>query len=315
MASRHDLAIKALGIIAAAAIAAACDGSEPGRASAAAVAPTVAALSVAAAAATPAATDIPTAGPTDPHGEPSPGTATSPPQVPLIEQDIAYGESATRNLVGFLAMPADATEPLPGIIAIHDASGLTDDIKVTARQLAARGYVVLAVDLFGGVRANTPEEAQPLLKALITDPDAARTNLKLAYEYLDKYALAPKIGTIGWSLGGGWSLQTALMLPDQIDAVVMYYGQIVNRESALDTLKMPILGFFGGLDESVAVRDVQYFRSTLSSLGKPAEIVIYSGARQGFASPQSANYDAKAAAESWEKTTAFLEQSLRRAPQ
>ena len=101
------------------------------------------------------------------------------------------------------------------------------------------------------------------------------------------------------------------MLPDQLDAVVVYYGQIVNRESALDTLKMPILGFFGALDESIAVRDVQYFRSTLSSLGKPAEIVIYSDARQGFANPKSANYDEKVASESWQKTIAFLDESLK----
>jgi carboxymethylenebutenolidase len=217
-------------------------------------------------------------------------------------------------LVVFLARPADATEPLPGIIVIHDSSGLTDDIKEITRRLASRGYVALAVDLFGGVTAQTPEQAQPLMNALIADPEAARTNLKLAYEYLEKYALAPKIATIGWSLGGGWSLQAAVLLPDQLDAMVMYYGQIVNRESTLDTLKMPILGFFGALDDRIPVRDVQYFRSTLASLGKPAEIVIYSGARQGFASPQSANYDEKAASESWQKTIAFLDESLKPAP-
>ena len=300
MASPYDLAIKALGIIAAAAVAAGCDGSDPA-ASAVPIAVPVAAAAT-------------TAAPEAAAESNQPQLAEVVPRVPLIEQDIAYGESVTRNLVGFLAMPADAAEPLPGIIVIHDDFGLTDDIKGITRQLAARGYAVLAVDLFGGVTAETPEQAQPLLKALITEPDAARTNLKLAYNYLEKYALAPKIASIGWSLGGGWSLQTALMLPDQLDAVVIYYGQIVNRESTLDTLKMPILGFFGALDESIGVRDVQYFRSTLSSLGKPAEIVIYSSAHQGFANPRSPNYDEQAASESWQKTIAFLDQSLKPAP-
>jgi carboxymethylenebutenolidase len=301
MASPHDLTIKALGIIAAAAVAAGCDGSEPAAASAAPVA-------------APAAAGVATAA--EAPAESSQKLLTeAAPRVPLIEQDIAYGESATRNLVGFLAMPADATEPLPGIIVIHDSSGLTDDIKGITRELAARGYVALAVDLFGGVTTETREQAPASMKALTTEPDAARTNLKLAYDYLEKYALAPKIASIGWSLGGGWSLQTALMLPDQLDAAVMYYGQIVNRESTLETLKMPILGFFGALDESIAVRDVQYFRGTLASLGKPAEIVIYSGVHQGFADPKSANYDEKAASESWQKTIAFLDESLKSAPQ
>ena len=36
------------------------------------------------------------------------------------------------------------------------------------------------------------------------------------------------MGVIGWCFGGGWSLQTALLLPDKLDAVVMYYGQPVT---------------------------------------------------------------------------------------
>jgi carboxymethylenebutenolidase len=302
MASTHDRAIQTFGILAAAAFVAGCDGSES------------VAASASPAAAPPAATLVTAASPDAPaESKPAPPAEVAP-AVALIEQEVAYGESATRNLVGFLAMPADATEPLPGIIVIHESWGLTDDIKAITRQLAARGYVALAVDLFGGKTATAPEQAQPLMKALITEPDAARANLKLAYDYLDKYALAPKIASIGWSLGGGWSLQTALMMPGDLDAVVVYYGQIVNRESALDTLKMPILGFFGALDENIPVRDVQYFRSTLASLGKPAEILIYSGARQGFANPKNANYDEKAATESWQKTVAFLDETLKPAP-
>ena len=279
-----------------------CDGSEP---------PVASALPAAA----PAAATVESAATAADTGAAQPVvSAEVVPQVALIEQDVAYGESAARNLVGFLALPADAAQPLPGIIVIHESWGLTDDVKAMTRRLAAEGYVALAVDLFGGKTADTPDQALPLTRALLTEPDAVRANLKLAYEYLEKYALSPKIASIGWSLGGAWSLQTALMLPDDLDAAVMYYGQIVNRESTLDTLKMPILGFFGALDESIAVRDVQYFRSTLSSLGKPAQIVIYSGAREGFANPGSANYDEKAASESWEKTIAFLDESLKPAP-
>lgn len=238
----------------------------------------------------------------------------APPKAPLLEQDVAYGEAQKRNLVGFLAMPGDAAEPLPGVIVIHEWWGLNDNIKGLTRKLASEGYVALAVDLYGGATADTPDKARNLMAALVGDPDAARANLKQAYDYLAKYALAPRVGSVGWALGGGWSLQTALMLPDQLRAMVMYYGPISGSDSELATLGMPVLGFFAGLDESIPVRDVQKFRSTLLKAGKPAEIIIYPQAQAGFANPGGGTYDEHAATESWQKTLAFLAENLKPKP-
>ncbi len=100
-------------------------------------------------------------------------------------------------------MPRDAAEPLPGIIVIHEWWGLNDNIKAMTRRLAGEGYVVLAVDLYGGATAETPEAAQALMTALLAEPEAARRNLRQAYDYLEKYALAPRIASLGWCLGRG----------------------------------------------------------------------------------------------------------------
>jgi len=254
--------------------------------------------------------------PAEPAHESKTGSpaAEAQPKAPLLEQEVAYGEAQKRNLVGFLAMPGDAAEPLPGLIVIHEWWGLNDNIKAMTRKLASEGYVALAVDLYNGAKADTPEKAQPLMAAVVGDQEAARSNLKQAYDYLDKYALAPRIGSVGWSLGGGWSLQTALMLPDHLRAMVMYYGPITGSQSELSTLQMPVLGFFAGLDESVPVRDVLLFRSTLLKLGKPAEIIIYPKAQSGFANPDRGAYDEQATAESWQKTLAFLAENLKAKP-
>lgn len=238
----------------------------------------------------------------------------APSKPPLLEQDVAYGEAQRRNLVGFLAMPSDAAEPLPGVIVIHERWGLNDNIKTMTRKLASDGYVALAVDLYGGATADTPDKASALMASLVSDPDAARANLKQAYDYLAKYALAPRIGSVGWALGGGWSLQTALMLPDRLHAMVTYYGPISGSDSELTALGMPVLGFFAGLDESISVRDVQKFRSTLLKAGKPAEIIIYPKAQAGFANPDAGTYDEHAATESWQKTLAFLAENLKAKP-
>ena len=260
-------------------------------------------------------TSAPSAAQTKPTEQPqNVPAAEARPKVPLLEQEVAYGEAQKRNLVGFLAMPGDAAEPLPGVIVIHEWWGLNGNIKAMTRKLASEGYVALAVDLYGGATADTSDKARALMAALVSDQDAARANLKQAYDYLAKYALAPRIGSVGWALGGGWSLQTALMLPDQLHALVMYYGPISGSDSQLATLGMPVLAFFAGLDESIPVRDVQKFRSTLLKAGKPAEIIIYPKAQAGFANPDSGTYDEQAATESWQKMLAFLAENLKPKP-
>jgi carboxymethylenebutenolidase len=232
--------------------------------------------------------------------------------VPLLEQQLAYGEAAHSNLVGYLAMPQDAAEPLPGIIVIHEWWGLNDDIKAVTRRLAAEGYVVLAVDLYGGKTATTPDVAQTLLSDFYADPDAARRNLQQAYDYLEKYAFAPRIASIGWDLGGEWSLQTALLYPGALDAAVMYYGGgVLTDRERLASLNVPLLGFFGANDKSVPVRQVQEFRARLLDLGKNAEILIVSQVDHSFANPASSNYNARAANEAWTSTLAFLERHLK----
>jgi carboxymethylenebutenolidase len=286
---------RTLGLLLAAALLAACTPEAPD--------PPLAPPDAAAVDATAAehAHDAPTASP----------AAQAAPAVPVIEQELAYGEAGTRNLVGFLAMPGDAAEPLPGLIVIHEWWGLNDNIKAMTRRLAGEGYVALAVDLYGGRLAGTPEEARALMTELVAAPDAARVNLTQAYEYLTKYAFAPTVGSIGWCLGGGWSLQTALLLPEELDAMVMYYGQVVTDEERLATLRMPLLGHFAALDESVPIRDVQAFRSTLNRLGKAAQILIYPDVEHAFANPSGGAYDAAAAEKAWSETVTFLRQHLR----
>src|SRR5688572_14961043 len=104
------------------------------------------------------------------HDAPTPTpAATAEPRVPVLEQELAYGEGARSNLVGYLAMPQDAAEPLPGVIVIHEWWGLNENIKAMTRRLAGEGYVALAVDLYGGATAATPDAAQALMAALLEE--------------------------------------------------------------------------------------------------------------------------------------------------
>src|SRR6185503_161330 len=259
-----------------------------------------------------------TSAPTPPTPAPERQHETSPPAaagsraVPIFEQTLAYGEGRRSNHVGYLAMPQDAAEPPPGIIVIHEWWGLNDDVKALTRRLAGEGYVALAVDLYGGRTAATPDVAETLMNDVYADPDAARRNLQQAYDYLEKYAFAPRIATIGWDLGGEWSLQTALQYPGALDAAVMYYGHgVFTDRDRLASLNVPLLGFYGGDDKSIPVRQVQEFRAKLLELGKNAEVLIVTHVDHSFANPSSATYNAQAANEAWATTLAFLERHLK----
>jgi carboxymethylenebutenolidase len=232
------------------------------------------------------------------------------PERPVLGQHLPYGESGGSNLSGYLAMPEDAAEPLPGVVLVHEWWGLNDNIQAMSRRLAAQGYVVLAVDLYGGEIATTPAQAEALMTRTMTEQEIALDNIRQAYEYLNKYALAPSVGVMGWCLGGGLSLRAALAAPEQFDAAVMYYGQIVTASADLEVLDMPLLGLFGAEDASIPVRDVQRFRTDLRDLGKRAEILIYSDAGHAFANPSGGTYNATAADQAWEKTLEFLAANL-----
>ena len=246
------------------------------------------------------------------HAAAPPPAEAAPPAAPILEQQVAYGEAARSNLVGYLAMPQDAAEPLPGIIVIHESWGLNDDVRAMTRRLAGEGYVALAVDLYGGKTAATAQAAEALVSDVYADPDAARRNLQQAYDYLEKYAFAPRVASIGWDLGGEWSLQTALLYPGALDAAVMYYGRgVFTDPERLGSLNVPLLGFYGADDKSIPVRQVQEFRAKLLELGKKAEILIVSRADHGFANPTSVTYNARAANEAWTTTLEFLERHLK----
>ena len=156
-----------------------------------------------------------------------------------------------------------------------------------ARRLAGEGYQVLAVDLYGGQTAESPEVARQLLEATNKNPLAAQANLQKAYNFLSEDKQAPTVGSIGWCFGGSWSLNTALLLPDELDAAVIYYGGQIGKATAEDlaTLNLPILGIFGAEDPSIPVETVKEFQATLDRLGKTSEFHIYDNAGHAFANP------------------------------
>ena len=241
--------------------------------------------------------------------DPSPGAVEKPAQ-PVTGAMVVYATVGGKEVKGYLSRPVSARGPLPGIIVIHEWWGLNDNIRRTADRLAGEGYEALAVNLYGGEAASNPDDAKKYATAVMAAPDAAKDNLRQAYGYLHDHEHATKLGVIGWCFGGGWSLQTALLFPDKLDAAVMYYGRPVTDEAQLSTLKMPLIGFFGEKDQGITVADVDAFQKALKDAKVDAEIHEYPDAGHAFANPSGTSYQAAAAEDSWKRTVTFFKVHL-----
>lgn len=241
--------------------------------------------------------------------EPSPAAEIAPRQAVISDPKMPYVEVGDHNVYGYFTAPSDVFEPLPALIVIHEWWGLNDNVRAMADRLAGEGYMVLAVDLYGGQTASTREEARALMIEVVEDPELARDNLRGAYEFLTT-AGAPRIGSLGWCFGGGWSLNSAQLFPDDLAASVIYYGQLTDDEDKLRPISAPILGLFAADDTSIDVESVEAFRTALQRLRKDHEIHIYPGVGHAFANPTGRNYNAEAAIDAWDKTIEFLGRHL-----
>ncbi|MBS3109138.1 dienelactone hydrolase family protein [Candidatus Woesearchaeota archaeon] len=226
--------------------------------------------------------------------------------------EIMAGETAYYLTTdGYLARPA-AEGKYPAVIMIHEWWGLNDNIRDMARQLAAEGYVVLAVDLYNGQVAQNSSIAGQLAGAVRQDTEPALENMKAAVNFLKARddVIPDKIASMGWCFGGGMSLQLALT-GTPLAATIIYYGSLETDPEKLAAIKQPVLGIFGDQDTGIPVATVLEFNSTLGSIGVPRDIYIYPGVGHAFANPSGANYAPEETMDAWQKTLDFLARNLK----
>ncbi|MGM0546241.1 MAG: dienelactone hydrolase family protein [Bacteroidota bacterium] len=223
-------------------------------------------------------------------------------------EEVQYATVNGEEITGYLATSEENTEA-PGVIVIHEWWGLNDNIRMMTDKLAGEGYTALAVDLYNGKVAESPDSAGTYARSV--NDEEALDNLTQAYGFLSNEQEAENIGVIGWCFGGAWSLQTALAHPDKIDATIIYYGRLVTDAEQLKVLQMPVMGIFGEDDEGIPPEEVNAFEKALNDVGIENDIHIYEDADHAFANPSGTRYNEEAAKDAWQKTVRFLEANLK----
>ncbi len=220
-------------------------------------------------------------------------------------QTVMLTTQGGRDVSAAMAIPD--TNEAPAILLIHEWWGLNDQIRSVAVELANLGYLALAVDLYGGEVADSPDDARALMQKV--DPTAATDILVGWIDYLKKHSSSTgKVGTVGWCFGGGWSLNASLATP--VDATVIYYGNIKKTAADLASLQGPVLGHFATQDAWINSDMVSGFETAMQSAGKSELTLHWYEADHAFANPTSARYDADDAALSWKRTVEFFRQNL-----
>ena len=211
---------------------------------------------------------------------------------------------------GYLAVPSAGRGP--GLIVIQEWWGLNDQVKRVADMLAKEGFTSLAPDFYRGKSAavGEPDKAGKLMMELQRD-DASKISRGAAkYLRAQKVVRSSKVGVIGFCMGGGLAMLTAIVAPDDIGAVVNCYGVGPNAPKDVKGIKAPVLGIFGGKDDSMDA--FEKLGRDLTAAGVPFEKQVYPEADHAFLNEQRPQvYREKDARDAWSKIVPFLKKHLR----
>jgi carboxymethylenebutenolidase len=214
--------------------------------------------------------------------------------------------TAAEPFMAYVDGPKDAGK---GVVLVHDWFGVSPFYTAAAERLAQQGYRVVAVDLYGGRRATTHQEAARLLEAL--RDDLAGREIDAAIQSLAKGGR--KVAAMGFSMGARHALAAALRNRSVL-ATVLWYGETIRDPQKLQRLAGPALLIVGSRDGSSAPEDSAAFSRAADAAGPGAEVFLYPGADHAFAQPlfnQGRTYDPAAADVAWLLSENFLKRRLR----
>jgi carboxymethylenebutenolidase len=214
-------------------------------------------------------------------------------------------KSGDETVQGVLYTPS-GNGPFPALVVIHEWWGLNDWVKEQASKLSDQGYETLAIDLYRGKVATTPDQAHEIMRGVPEDRATRDLHAAVVFLQSQKNVKKDRIGSIGWCMGRGYSLDVALQEPT-LRAAVINYGHLAVDPDNLKKINASILGMFGGKDGGIPVDDVKKFEQTLKQQGKDVQIVIYPDAGHAFENPNNkAGYRPDDAADAWKHTVDFL---------
>lgn len=226
-----------------------------------------------------------------------------------VTNTVIPGANGGPDVRAYVAKPA-GEGPFPAVIMIHEFFGLNESITGKADLLAQEGYLVVAPDTFRG--STTAWIPRAIYQVITTKPENINADLDSVYAWLESQPDVEKdrVGVAGFCYGGRASLTYSLH-NSGLAATVVFYGSPVTDATVLANLPGPVLGIFGGADQSIPLAEVTAFEKGLEAAGIEHQVTVYDGQPHAFVQDAAGIKAGGAQAEAWNEMLAFLDASLK----
>lgn len=223
----------------------------------------------------------------------------------------------------------DGAGPWPGILMFTDAFGVRETSIAMAERLAGHGYVVLLPDVFYRVPPEAPydprevfggnaAELARMMKRVEAVTEAgvmADVPRYLAALDADPHVRSPKLGCVGYCMGGGLALRTACEFPDRIAAAASIHGgRFIVEPAAPDEiarkLRAAVHIAVAEIDRRHTPEISRQLEAALVRAGVPHSVELYPGSSHGFAVPDLPVYQREAAERHWDRIVALFRTAL-----
>lgn len=235
----------------------------------------------------------------------------------IVTKELPYTVDG-EPMIGYFAYDDRLAGPRPGVLVFHEWWGLNDFAKRQADALAAKGYRVLAADMYGrGVQTHDSAEAGSLA-GTVRSKDLFRARAEGALEALMKQPNVDpaRIGAVGYCFGGTTALELAYS-GAPVKGVVSVHGVLTAPRETDQHIRSAVLVLTGAADPYVKREEIVAFQDRMERSGTEWTMITFGGAMHGFSNPEAGDhgmpgvaYDARIAERAWQDTLAFLARIL-----
>jgi carboxymethylenebutenolidase len=218
----------------------------------------------------------------------------------------------------YRAMPDKKGKKFPVVLVVHEIFGVHEWIQDVCRRFAKLGYMAIAPALYAREgKIESVATVEGLVRNIFSKiPDTqSMSDLDSTVEWAKASGSGntKKLSITGFCWGGRIVWLYAAH-NSNVKAAAAWYGRLVNPpnspknelqptmpiEYAKD-LKVPVIGFYGGLDKGISQESIGQMREELKKGRSGSEINVYPQADHGFHADYRPTYNKEASDDAWAK--------------
>lgn len=222
------------------------------------------------------------------------------------------------EIPAYRAMPDKKGKKFPVVLVVQEIFGVHEWIQDICRRFAKLGFMAIAPALYArqGDVSQMKDFREIITKVVSKVPDTqVMSDLDATVEYAKKsgFGNTKKLSVTGFCWGGRITWLYSAHNP-KVKAGGAWYGRLVDSPNspknplqptvALDyakTLKVPVLGLYGGLDTGIPLNTVQRMQDELKKAKSKSQIIVYPNADHGFLADYRPSYNKEAGEDAWKK--------------